>query len=115
MKLFVHYLYQYKKGLRRLVLHTVNAEHEAEIIRKLEKNKIDYIIQKVNQSKINVFFGNPYCISVLREFGDFKLSDLSDEKDFMLGIMLGYNLVNQCERYMGRKKHYPKKALQLAQ
>jgi hypothetical protein len=33
-----------------------------------------------------------------------SLSNLTDEEDFILGTMLGYDRVKQCERYLKRKR-----------
>ena len=57
MNVFGHHLYEYKKGLRRLVLHTTRSEYREQIISKLEKRHIAYIIHDVTADKINVFFG----------------------------------------------------------
>lgn len=38
-------------------------------------------------------------MDVVRTFNP-KLNQLTAEQDFMLGIMLGYDRVKQCERYM---------------
>jgi len=37
---------------------------------------------------------------------------LTDEEDFILGTMLGYDRVKQCERYLKRKKSLLKHNLQ---
>ena len=34
-----------------------------------------------------------------------SLSDLTDEEDFILGVMLGYDRLKQCERYLKRKRN----------
>ena len=34
-----------------------------------------------------------------------SLSNLTDEEDFILGTMLGYDRVKQCERYLRRKRN----------
>jgi len=72
-------------------------------IKKLELNHIDFLISTVNQSKINVFFGAPECIAVLKRFGNKKLNEFSPEEDFILGIMLGYSRIQQCNRYLSMK------------
>ena len=104
MQVFVHHLYEYKRGLRNLILHTTDAMFEDIIKARLEDNNIAYIIEKINSKKINVFFGNPICIEVLKYLNTKDLSSLSDEEDFILGIMLGYDRIKQCERYVKRKK-----------
>ncbi|MBN2063189.1 MAG: DUF2023 family protein, partial [Sedimentisphaerales bacterium] len=40
-----------------------------------------------------------------------KLSDFTPEEDYILGIMLGYDRLKQCQRYVSMKK--PATALQL--
>lgn len=103
MQVFIHHLYEYKKGLRNLILHTTKAEHEEAIIKKLDKNEIDYLIQHLGKNKINVFFGATDCVKVMSNFIHKPLNELSDEEDFILGIMLGYDRLKQCERYLNRK------------
>ena len=103
IKIFIHHIYEYEKGLRNLVLHTGTAKHRSYIENKLKKCSISYVIQKVSSKKINVFFGNSACIKVINEFGNKKLCDFNDEEDFILGIMLGYDRLKQCERYVKRK------------
>ena len=103
MQVFVHHLYEYKKGLRNLILHTTKAEHEEAIVAKLEKNQIDYLIQYLGDKKINVFFGARDCVKVMSNFIHKPLTNLTAEEDFILGIMLGYDRLKQCERYLKRK------------
>lgn len=104
MKVLTHHIYEYIKGLRNLVLHTMDSKHEELAKAKLEKYQIPYIIQYVNDRKINIFFGAEDCITVVREFVAKRLIDLSPEEDFILGIMLGYDKIKQCQRYMKMKK-----------
>jgi hypothetical protein len=104
MLVFAHHLYEYKKGLRNLILHTTDAMFEEMIVNRLENSKIAYIIENVGDKKINVFFGNELCIEVLKHFNTKDLSSLSDEEDFILGIMLGYDRLKQCERFIARKR-----------
>jgi hypothetical protein len=49
-------------------------------------------------------FGNEVCIEVLKEMGTKELSALTDEEAFMLGIMLGYDRLQQCARYLKRRR-----------
>ena len=103
MKIFVHHIYEYKKGLRKLVLYTGPASEKERIIDKLEKHEISYIVDDVSSEKINVFFGAGECINVLRNFQTLELDKLSDTEDFILGAMLGYDLIIQCRRFVKRK------------
>ncbi len=75
-----------------------------EIIQLLDRRGISYVIQPVSVEKINVFFGDTMCVEVIRSWGKASLSDLSDEEDFILGIMLGYCRKKQCTRYVKRKQ-----------
>lgn len=102
-KILCHHVYEYRKGLRSLVLHTMgNAERE-EVERFLASRSICFCIYEVGPAKMNVFFGNPDCVSIVRSFSSSSLNELSDEEDFMLGVMLGYDRMAQCRRYLKRK------------
>lgn len=103
MQVFVHHLYEYKKGLRNLILHTTDISNESAIVAKLKKYDIDFLIQYVGSKKMNIFFGANDCVQVIANFIDKSLSDLTAEEDFILGIMLGYDRLKQCERYLKRK------------
>lgn len=102
MDVLNHHIYEYKKGLRDLVLHTLPASLKQEAIRKLESNHISYIVREVTRNKINIFFGATACISVLQQFGEKRLNEFTPEEDFILGIMLGYNRIQQCNRYLSK-------------
>lgn len=103
MRVFHHHIYEYKKGLRFLILHTMEAKYREHAERKLKKYGIAHIIKTVSEKKINVFFGAEECIEVLKVFGDKRMSQYSDEEDFILGIMLGYCRKQQCRRFLKRK------------
>lgn len=103
MKVFLHHVYEYKKGIRNLILHTMNNEQIDRIREVLEQNNIAYLIQEISENKINVLFGDAICIKVFEKFGGKSLTNLTDEEDFILGIMLGYDRAKQCERYLERR------------
>jgi len=103
MEVFRHHLYEYRKGLRNLILHTTHRSFRARIIKKLEKEGVDYIIQPINDNRINIFFGATECVDVIRHIGKANLGAYSAEEDFILGIMLGYDRLKQCQRYLKRK------------
>ncbi len=103
LQVFRHHIYEFKKGLRNLVLTTEKAENKEAIEQKLKKEKISYIIQKTSDKKINVFFGKQACIDVVSTFNNQKLNELEPEQDFILGIMLGYDQLEQCRRYLKMK------------
>lgn len=104
MTVLMHHIYEYKKGLRNLVLHTMHATDRVQAELRLQHQHIDYLICPVSDKKINVFFGAKECVEVVRRFGDKRLNDFTPEEDFILGIMLGYDRVRQCNRYLQRRQ-----------
>ncbi len=108
MEVFRHHIYEYRKGLRGLVLYTGKSELRHEIVKKLEEYNISYLVSNVSEDKINVFFGDPECVSIVKSFGDKPLYEFTDEEDFILGIMLGYCRKQQCKRYIKRKEQKSK-------
>lgn len=105
MDVFCHHIYEYKKGLRNLVLYTAPRSERGTVEERIEKESLAYLVCENGENKINVFFGNPVCIDVVKSFDVCSLSELSDEQDFLLGVMLGYDRLKQCERYLVRKSH----------
>lgn len=100
LRVFSHHIYEYKKGLRNLILTTEKEVNREVITDRLESEKISYLIQEVDNKKINVFFGNPDCIKVIKSFNQPKLNHYTPEQDFILGTLLGYDKIQQCQRYM---------------
>ena len=100
LKVFHHHIYEYKKGIRNLILTTEKSGYKDHIETRLSHENIDYVVQEVNSEKINVFFGAKDCVDVVRTFVAKKLYELTPEQDFILGIMLGYDRLKQCSRYL---------------
>ncbi len=105
MKVFYHHIYEYRKGLRNLILHTTSLRYEGRVREKLDKMNIDYEIYHLKNGNINVFFGAEACVEVIRTIGKPCLNDYTPEEDFILGTMLGYDRLIQCSRYLEIKKH----------
>lgn len=103
MQILMHHIYEYRKGLRQLVLHTMHASDLKLVESLLNKKEITYKIQVLNERKMNVFFGKMECIRIIESFGEKMLNEFTDEEDFILGIMLGYDRSQQCDRYIKRK------------
>ena len=103
MQILTHHIYEYNKGLRSLVLHTMSTDEKDKAKELLTSRGISFCLVKVNADKFNLFFGDEVCIKVIKSFEGKSLSDYTDEEDFILGIMLGYNRILQCERYIKRK------------
>lgn len=103
LAVFFHMLYELNKGLRNLALLTTTIENFEIIKERIEKCEYDYILEKLNSRYVNIFFGNSNSIEVLRKFERSSLREYSAEEDFILGVLLGYNLDQQCKRYINRK------------
>ncbi len=113
MKVFYHHIYEYKKGIRKLILHTTAKTNYTKIEGALRQKKIAYLIYPLGKNKINVFFGDDACVAVIKNFNKHNLFDLTDEEDFILGVMLGYDTAKQCERYLCRKLQSASKPTQV--
>ncbi len=100
MQILMHHVYEYKKGLRNLVLHTMNRREKGITEDMLTRKGIAFYMQHLDSGKINVFFGDSKCVKIIESFGHKTLNDFSDEEDFILGTMLGYDRMQQCERYL---------------
>lgn len=102
-KILCHHIYEYHKGLRSLVLHTMDNAEQPLVEHCLSIRKISYCIYPLGEHRMNVFFGNDDCVEIVRGFHTHSLNDLTDEEDFMLGIMLGYDRAAQCARFLKRR------------
>ena len=98
MKVLMNHIYEYKKGVRRMVLFTFNERFESFAITRLQSQNISYIVQPVGNGRLNLFFGKPECLDAIRLMVNKPLSQLTPEEDFILGAMLGYDICAQCER-----------------
>ena len=103
MKLFLHNIYEYQKGMRQLVLCTMCRTCATLLCDRLDHLGIAYLTQPVTESKVNLYFGNQLCLDAVQTFIHKPLNELSPEEDFMLGTMLGYDITGQCKRYCTRK------------
>lgn len=86
-----------------MVLCTIDAREEEFVRERLHKLEIDYAVQYLTNNHINLFFGKKECLEVVRQIITKPLNQLTPEEDFILGIMLGYDLCKQCERYCNRR------------
>lgn len=103
LKVFLNHIYEFKKGVRQMILFTANKKYEEYAVKRLTNQKINYLIQPVGADKINLFFGRKECINAIRYLVNRPLNQLSPEEDFILGAMLGYDICAQCKRYYERK------------
>ena len=91
LQVFLNYVYEYKKGVRNMVLCTLNRRYLAAAVARLDDQGICHFEQSANENNVNLYFVRP-------------LHQLSPEEDFILGALLGYDICLQCERFCTRKK-----------
>lgn len=103
LKVLSNHIYEYKKGVRRMVLFTCNQRLEAAAIARLEHQNISYLVRPVGNGSLNLFFGRKECLDAIKLMVTRPLYELSPEEDFILGAMLGYDICAQCERFCERK------------
>ena len=73
IRIFLNHIYEFKKGVRNMVLYTMSKEHEEFAIRRLKNQKISYMIQEVGTNKINLFFGKAECMEAMRHIINDKI------------------------------------------
>lgn len=112
IKVFLNHIYEYKKGVRHLILYTLNKCYEPMAVERLESEGINYFTQEVGSQSVNLYFGRPECLAAIHLIATKPLNLLSPEEDFILGALLGYDLRLQCERYCHQKKKRGQKAMQ---
>ena len=98
-----HSLYELDKGVRQLFMLTVSWADLPGVIARLSADRVDHYVHRLNDSRVNLFFGRAALVETVRRFVDKPLCELTPEEDFMLGAMLGYDIAGQCERYCKRK------------
>ncbi len=102
MDILGHHIYEYKRGVRSLMLRTLDIINLDLAIERIVRDGIFYHVLPVTDKKVNIFFGDKICVDIVVGFGDKALHEYSHEQDFILGIMLGYSRVEQCKRYIKR-------------
>jgi hypothetical protein len=103
VKVLNNHIYEYKKGIRNMVLFTLSKRYEDLAVQRLKSQGIAYLKQEVGERSVNLFFGKPECIEAIRLLITRPLNCLTPEEDFILGAMLGYDICQQCERFCSRK------------
>ena len=95
------YIYEIKKGTKLMALITTDSAKTKRYVEKIKKNMLSSAVVSLGK-KDNIFFGISECVEIFRGFYKNDLSLLSAQEDFILGIMLGYNRVEQCKRYLNK-------------
>lgn len=104
LKLFMHQIYEFRKGVRQLVLCTMCTDCARIMRDRLDDLNIHYLEQPVSANKVNLYFGNKVCLDVVKTFIHKSMNALTPAEDFMLGTMLGYDLTAQCVRFSKRSR-----------
>ncbi len=81
----------------------MKSSSRADAENRLTRCGVDYLITELSNGNINIFFGKKECVDVVRSFDGLPLNLLTEEQDFILGTMLGYDRLAQCSRYLLRK------------
>ena len=89
IRIFLNHIYEFKKGVRNMVLYTMSREHEEFAIRRLKNQKISYMIQEVGTNKINLFFGKPECMEAMRSYHHSPLESTVCRRGLHLGSHAG--------------------------
>ncbi|KID48952.1 hypothetical protein C095_07635 [Fusobacterium necrophorum subsp. funduliforme B35] len=72
MEIFYHHIYEYQKGVRNLILHSTSRENLNLVRNKLTAENIAFLIYPLGKEKINIFFGDPECIAVIKKLEKFR-------------------------------------------
>lgn len=97
-----HSLYELDKGVRQLFMLTVSWADLPGVVARLAAEGVDHYVHRLNDSRVNLFFGRAALVETVRRFVDKPLCELTAEEDFMLGALLGYDREQQCRRYLER-------------
>ncbi|WP_370674832.1 DUF2023 family protein [Pleomorphomonas sp. PLEO] len=97
-----HSLYELDKGVRQLFMLTLSWADLPGVIARLAADRVDHYVHRLNDSRVNLFFGRAALVEMVRRFVDKPLCELTAEEDFMLGALLGYDREQQCRRYLER-------------
>lgn len=97
-----HSLYELDKGVRQLFMLTVSWADLPGVVSRLAAERVDHYVHRLNDSRVNLFFGRAALVETVRRFVDKPLCELTAEEDFMLGALLGYDREQQCRRYLER-------------
>jgi hypothetical protein len=101
MTAFQHHLYELDRGIRSMVLFTAPTAEAPELESRITRS--GHAFHTVHNGPVaNIFFGAEEYVSVVRSFGGKQLCQYTDEQDFILGMLLGYDRLQQCRRYLAR-------------
>ena len=81
LKVFLNHIYELKKGVRQMVLYTTNKRYEDFAVKRLRSQRIKFVIQPVDDERINLFFGKAECIEAIRMMVTRPLNLLTPEEE----------------------------------
>ena len=81
IRVLMNHIYEYKKGVRRMILFTCNRRFEQQACRRLCNQSIDYVLQPAGKDNVNVYFGRRECLDAIRLFVTRPLNELSPEEE----------------------------------
>ena len=102
LKVLMNHIYEFRKGVRQMVLFTCHRRYEAFATQRLEHMGIPYLIQPAGRQNLNLYFGREECLDAIRLIVTRPLNELTPEQDFILGAVLGYDICAQCQRFCKR-------------
>ncbi|MBQ9656171.1 MAG: DUF2023 family protein [Prevotella sp.] len=103
LKVLMNHIYEFRKGVRQMVLFTCHRRYEAFACQRLEHMGIPYLVQPAGRQNLNLYFGRSECLDAIRLIVNRPLNELTPEEDFILGAVLGYDICAQCQRFCKRK------------
>lgn len=103
LKVLMNHIYEFRKGVRQMVLFTCHKRYEAFARQRLEHMGIPYLVQPAGKQNLNLYFGRSECLDAIRLIVNRPLNELTPEEDFILGAVLGYDICAQCQRFCKRK------------
>ena len=104
LKVLMNHIYEYKKGVRRLVLYTFNKKYESFAITRLERQNIDYIIQPVGNDRLN----REVYEQALDLYNTLEGNTPEEEAELCLSILVALNATFYDN---GRKQQYIQRLL----
>ena len=66
LKVLMNHIYEYKKGVRQMILFTMNKRYEQFAIQRLERQNIPYVLQPAGKNTLNLYFGKKECLDAIR-------------------------------------------------
>ena len=69
------------------------------------KKRVQMLRHQDTAQRLEDHEGKKQCVDLINSFGNKPLNEYTDEEDFILGVLLGYDKIAECERYMSRKNH----------